>query len=49
MTTKQKQMSAAEFRETIRQMLKDWTDATPEQRAEALRLAALAGAPKGGR
>ncbi len=29
------------FQSTIRQMLADWTDATPEQRAEALRLAAL--------
>jgi hypothetical protein len=29
------------FQATIKQMLVDWTEATPEQRAEALRLAAL--------
>ena len=28
------------FRNTIRQMLNDWNNATPEQRVEALRIAA---------
>src|SRR5262245_31281155 len=43
MTTKEAAaMTSHEFAATIRQMLSDWTDATPEHRAEALRLAALA-------
>ena len=34
--------SADSFRKTILQMLANWKDVTPEQRAEAMRLIAIA-------
>lgn len=42
-------MTDEEIRETIRQMLKDWTAATPEQRQSALDAAAEAAEAAGRR